>query len=180
MKFLWRGLWNKRKRKTNKNRKLFQVAILCSKALNTFPPLGLGGNILGFNERLLIGQNSSGREVGWGKLKDNKYSVPDPKLLKVISVHPCKWWNYNQAGVGSPQKCWAGRNIVVGCLHVAANNQQPLRDRLYQIEAATQSIVLFIRKLKNLDWWPDAEYCQLYHRFFFNCIPKWSSEKSLK
>ena len=105
MKFLWRGLWNKRKRKTNKNRKLFQVAILCSKALNTFTPLGLGGNILGFNERLLIGQNSSGREVGWGELKDNKYSVPDPKLLKVISVHPCKRWNYNQAGVGSPQKC---------------------------------------------------------------------------
>ena len=168
MKFLWRCLWNKRKRKTNKNRKLFQVAILCSKALNTFPPLGLGGNILGFNERLLIGQNSSGREVGWGELKDNKYSVPDPKLLRVISVHPCKQWNYNQAGV------------VVGCLYVAANNQQPLRDRLYQIEAATQSIVLFIRKLKNLDWWPDAEYCQLYHRFFFNCIPKWSSEKSLK
>ena len=100
MKLLWRGLWNKRKRKTNKNRKLFQVAILCSKALNTFPPLGLGGNILGFNERLLIGQNSSGREVGWGELKDNNYSVPDPKLLRVISVHPCKRWNYNQAGVG--------------------------------------------------------------------------------
>ena len=175
MKFLWCGLWNKRKRKTNKNRKLFQVAILCSKALNTFPPLGLGGNILGFNERLLIGQNSSGREVGWGELKDNKYSGPDSRLLRVIFVHPCKRWNYNQAGVVSPQKCWAGRNIVVGCLHVAANNQQPLRDRLYQIEAATQSIVLFIRKLKNLDWWQDAENCQFYHRFFFNCIPKWSS-----
>ena len=32
---------------------------------------------------------------------------------------------------------------------MAANNQQPLRDRLYQIEAATQSIVLFIRKPKT-------------------------------
>ena len=99
-------------------------------------------------------------------------------LLKSFEYISPAWFGLNQ--LGSPQKCWAGRNIVVGCLHVAANNQQPLRDRLYQIEAATQSIVLFIRKLKNLDWWPEAENCQLYHRFFFDCIRKWSSEKSLK
>ena len=100
------------KEKENKQeQKAFPGGHSLLKSFEYISPLGLGGNILGFNERLLIGQNSSGREVGWGELKDNKYSVPDPKLLRVISVHPCKQWNYNQAGVGSPQNAELAKTL---------------------------------------------------------------------